>query len=130
MVFPDMGQVMMDFAPRRWGWVIQDVLDFLAEMGVAIPDRTDCALCFWQKLGEWFLLWRDYPDRYERGVILEDFVSGQRGAAYTFRSPQRDTWPASLRELRAEFEKGRVPVTSLRMMDKNRSVGVCRVCTL
>lgn len=130
MIFPDLGQVTMDFAPRRWGWVLQDVIDFLAEMEVTIPDRTDCAVCFWQKLGEWFLLWRDYPDRYERGVMLEDFVTEQRGSPYTFRSPQRDAWPASLRDLRVEFERGRVPTTSLRMMNKNRLVGACRVCTL
>jgi hypothetical protein len=130
MIFPDAGEVEMDFAMRRWGWTIEDVLEFLAWLEVKVPDRTDCAVCFWQKLGEWYLLWRDHPDRFERGVQLELFVSKSRGVAYTFRSPDRDSWPAGLADLRAEFEAGRVPTQSLKMMDKRRQVGACRVCTL
>lgn len=133
MIFPDMGEVVMDFPMRRWGWTVEDVMAFLAEEGVSIPDRTDCAVCFWQKLGEWYLLWRDYPERYERyerGEHAEEYVTIKRGTPFTFRSPQRDNWPASLKELRQEFERGRVPERSLRMMDKRRLVGACRVCTL
>lgn len=130
MIFPDAGEIEMDFPMRRWGWDIDDVKAFLDEEGVTIPERTDCAVCFWQKLGEWYLLWLNYPDRYERGVVAEEFVSRQRGVTHTFRSSQRDIWPAGLKDLRSEFEKGRVPDRSLRMMDKNRLVGTCRVCTL
>jgi hypothetical protein len=130
MIFPDVGEIQMDFPMRRWGWTLQDVTDFLAHEGVTIPARTDCAVCFWQKLGEWYLLWRDHPELYARGEAAEDFVSEQRGAQHTFRSPQRDTWPAALKDLRAEFERGRVPEKSLRMMDSRRLVGACRACTL
>ena len=38
-LFPD----DMDFPMRRWGWIIQDVQDFLAFMGVTIPERN-CTL--------------------------------------------------------------------------------------
>jgi len=130
MVFPDQDGVVMDFPMRRWGWTIDDVWEFLRDMQIAVPARTDCALCFWQKLGEWYELWLNHPDLYEQGVIAEDFVSNARGSEYTFRSPSRDTWPASLRDLRAEFEKGRVPTRSLNGMDKLRQSGACRVCTL
>jgi hypothetical protein len=130
MIFPDMDDVQMDFPLRRWGWVLEDVLQFLQWVGVQVPDRTDCALCFWQKLGEWYLLWRDHPDRYERGVLLEKFVSESRGRTYTLRSQDRDAWPASLADLRAEFENGRIPTRSLAIMDKRRQVGACRACTL
>lgn len=130
MTFPSLGEVQMDFPMRRWGWTLSDVMTFLADQGVTVPERTDCAVCFWQRLGEWYLLWRDHPDRFERGEIAEAFVSEQRGVPYTFRSPDRDTWPASLADLRREFEAGRVPDRSLRMMDKRRLVGACRVCTL
>lgn len=130
MIFPDTNSVEMDFPMRRWGWVLDDVMTFLASEGIVVPDRSDCALCFWQKLGEWYQLWQEHPERYDRGVQLEEYVSAARGKPYTFRSPQRDTWPASLKDLRAEFEKGRVPTVSLRIMDKNRQVGACRVCTL
>lgn len=130
MIFPDAGDITMDFPMRRWGWTIEDVREFLADEGVTIPDRTDCAVCFWQGIGEWYLLWRDHPDEFEKGIVAEDFVSEQRGKPYTLRSAKRDTWPAGLRELRAEFEGGRVPDRALKMMDKRRQVGVCRVCTL
>lgn len=130
MTFPDTGDVRMEFPMQRWGWTLHDVLTFLRDKGVEVPERTDCALCFWQKIGEWYVLWRDFPEEYEKGVMLEDLVSARRGKQYTFRSPQRDSWPASLRELRAEFEAGKVPERSLRMMDKRRMSGACRVCTL
>lgn len=130
MIFPDAGEITMDFPMRRWGWFIQDVQDFLRAMGVTIPERTDCAVCFWQKLGEWYLLWRDHRPLFEQGIVAEDFVTDKRGVAYTFRSPQRDTWPASLRELGKRFEAGDIPARSLKMMDKHRQSGICRACTL
>lgn len=130
MLFPDAGDIVMNFPMRRWGWVIDDVLAFLDFLGVVVPDRTDCAVCFWQKLGEWYNLWLFHPDRYSRGETIEAFVTASRGTQYTFRSPQRDSWPASLRDLRGEFERGRVPTRSLAIMDRRRQVGACRVCTL
>lgn len=130
MVFPDTESVIMDFPMKRWGWTLQDVQEFLAWVGLEIPERTDCAWCFWQKLGEWYLLWRDHPEIYREGEDLEEWVSDERGETFTFRSPSRDKWPASLRELRLLFEAGVKPERSLKMMDKRRLVGACRVCTL
>jgi hypothetical protein len=130
MIFPDADGVTMRFPMREWGWTIEDVKAYLDRKGVIIPDRTDCQWCFWQKLGEWFLLWRDDLASYMEAEQLEEWVSEQRGRIYTWRNPQRDKWPASLRELRARFEAGQVPERSLQMMDKARQVGACRVCTL
>lgn len=130
MIFPDAGQTTMDFPMRRWGWTLSDVIQFLSDEGVTIPERTDCAVCFWQKLGEWYLLWRDHRDLYEQGIVAEEFVTERRGVAYTFRSPQRDSWPASLKDLAKRFAAGDIPTRSLTMMDKHRQSGVCRVCTL
>lgn len=130
MIFPDAGETIMDFPMRRWGWTLQDVLDFLSDFGITIPDRTDCAVCFWQKLGEWFLLWRDHRELFDQGALAEKIVTEKRGVAYTFRSPQRDTWPASLEELGKRFAAGDIPTRSLKMMDKHRQVGACRACTL
>jgi 3'-phosphoadenosine 5'-phosphosulfate sulfotransferase (PAPS reductase)/FAD synthetase len=130
MIFPDADGIEMDFPMRRWGWTLEDVLEFLRDNGVEVPERTDCAVCFWQRLGEWYLLWRDNPELYAEGEALEEFVSTMRGERYSFRSPDRDAWPASLKDLRAEFEAGRVPTRSLAMMDKRRQIGACRVCTL
>ena len=105
------------FPMREWGWNEADVWKYLGEREVTIPRRTDCAVCPYQRLGEWRDLWRDYPEEYAKGVAIEEKLG------HTFRSPQRDAWPASLKELAAEFEKGR----------KIRGDGkapTCRVCSL
>lgn len=103
---------------REWGWGVQDVLAYCAQQGIKVPQRTDCALCYHQRLGEWFRLWRDYPDRYAQGVELE------RRTGHTFRSPGRDTWPAGLAELAVEFAKGR----KIRERRPRQNVDQCRVC--
>lgn len=116
--------VTMRFPLREMGWCESDVLAFLEQRGVRIPERTDCAWCFFQTLGEWWVLYREHPDLYAEAEMIEL----QRG--HTFRSPDRDTWPASLRELRLEFEKGRVPPRTNRQRDLFRGELQCRVCRL
>lgn len=130
MIFPDANGIEMRFPMREWGWKLDDVLAYLRSKNISVPERTDCAVCFWQKLGEWWNLWRDHPDLYAEGEALEGMVTEARGTDYTFRSPDRDSWPASLKALRERFEAGHVPKRSLAMMDKRRQVGACRVCTL
>lgn len=130
MIFPEADNIIMDFPMRRWGWTIDNVLSYLRDKNETIPERTDCMDCFWQKLGEWYLYWRDHRDNFNEAANLETWVSTERGHAYTFRSPQRDKWPASLKELGALFAAGKIPELSLRMMDKRREIGACRVCTL
>ncbi len=106
---------------REWGWGLADVLGYLERQGVEIPRRTDCARCFFQTLGEWYLLWAEHPAAYADAERQEEEFG------HTFRSPGRDTWPAALSDLRREFEGGRTP----------RGVGpdairaaTCRVCSL
>lgn len=130
MVFPEEGGIRVRFPMREWGWALADVRAYLDRRGVTIPERTDCDDCFWATLGELYKLWRDHRDVFYEGAELEEWVSETRGKPYTFRSPQRDTWPASRRELGAEFEKGRVPTISLNMADRKREIGTCRICTL
>lgn len=43
---------------------------------------------------------------------------------HTYRSEQRDSWPAALKDLRAEFENGRVP------KDTRERTVMCRACSL
>jgi PP-loop superfamily ATP-utilizing enzyme len=130
MIFPEEAGITVRFPMREWGWKIEDVLRFLKEREIEIPERTDCAACFWQRIGEWYQLWQDHPEEYAEAEGLEAFVSEARGQPYTFRSPQRDSWPAGLTELRQRFEAGEVPKRSLAMMDKRREIGTCRICTL
>lgn len=130
-IFEPGADVFVRFPLREWGWGLNEVIGYLAEHGVEIPKRTDCAACFWQRLGEWYELWRDWPDQYAEAESLELFVQKERGENYTLRSKSRDSWPALLTDLRLAFEAGRVPTISLKKMeDARRNVGVCRVCTL
>ena len=115
--------VQMHFPMREWGWAIANVYGYLAEQGITIPQRTDCALCFYQKLAEWWRLWKDYPWEFERGVQIEARMG------HTFRSPGRDTWPASLAELRKRFEAGDVPRGVDMQLDMIGEMK-CRVCRI
>jgi hypothetical protein len=130
MIFPDADGVQMRFPLKEWGWTLETVVAYLATRDVVIPERTDCRWCFWQRLAEWYYLWRDDLESYLEAERLEEAVSLVRGVTYTWRSPGRDSWPASLRDLRARFEAGDIPERSIAMMDKRRLVGACRVCTL
>ena len=100
---------------REWNWGLDEVVRYCEQRGFEPPKRTDCAVCFYQTLHEWWSLWYYHPKEYAQGEQWE-FETG-----HTFRSPQRDTWPAGLRELREEFEEGREP------KQRNRKV-MCRVC--
>lgn len=95
--------VTQDLPLVRWGWGLNKVKEYLAGRGVIIPTRTDCDICFFQRLIEWFEFWRDYPELWKEGEALEEYTG------HTFRSPSRDTWPASMKGLRQCFESGKVP---------------------
>jgi 3'-phosphoadenosine 5'-phosphosulfate sulfotransferase (PAPS reductase)/FAD synthetase len=116
--------IVQDYPFQRWGWDEDDVWSFLDDRGITIPQRTDCARCPYQKLGEWYNLWNDYP------MIYADAEAEEKAFGATFRSPtgKHGPWPHDLKSLRLEFEKGRVPERSLRMMEKRR--GMCRACSL
>lgn len=115
-------KIVQDFPFQRWGWGIEEVQAYLASRKVSIPERTDCARCPYQRLGEWYNLWRDHPD------IFASAVSDEERWGHTFRSPGRDSWPASLKELGAMFAAGKIPERSLRMMETRK--GMCRQCSL
>lgn len=115
--------IIRRFPMREWGWKIQDVFDYLGARGIEIPRRTDCAVCFYQKLPEWWELWKGYPTEWAEGEAWEELTG------HTFRSPGRDSWPASMKELRARFEAGDIP----RDVDLQHDLFgqlKCRVCRL
>lgn len=113
------------FPLREWGWTVDDVWNYLNEKGIQIPKRTDCGVCPYQRIGEWWDLWKHHPDEYARGAFLEDLYD------HTFRSAQRDSWPAGLHDLATEFAKGRIPrganETNAPFANPNY---ICRVCSL
>lgn len=113
---------------REWGWGIDDVWNYLDERGVTIPERTDCALCFFQRLPEWKRLRKRHPESYAAGERIEAEMG------HTFRSKSRDSWPAGLTELRAAFDSGRAvrgysEDRQLRFPDCDREA-LCRVCSM
>jgi 3'-phosphoadenosine 5'-phosphosulfate sulfotransferase (PAPS reductase)/FAD synthetase len=114
--------IVTRFPLREWGWGLKEVWAFLNERGVCIPARTDCARCFYQRLGEWYILWRD------NRALFEDAVQQEQQIGATFRTPGRDTWPTSLLELGKRFEKER-PQKSLDRMEREAE-SRCRVCSL
>lgn len=118
---PITAAVRQDFPFQRWGWGIDHVRAFLFKVGVSVPVRTDCARCPYQRLGEWYNLWLHHPEIYA-SAECDELRWG-----HTYRSPQRDTWPAGLKELRERFERGDKPERSLKMMERD---GMCRACTL
>ena len=110
-------QITVRYPLREWGWDETAVWGYLHTANVTIPERTDCARCFYQTLYEWWLLWKTYPD------IYQDAVEEEQRIGHTYRSPQRDTHAAELCKLREEFEQGYVP-------KPRKRAGGCRVCTL
>lgn len=118
--YQNVPNVEMVFPLREAGMGLIEVRRFLADRGIVVPRRTDCMLCFFQRLVEWYELWRDNPTAYAEGERYEAVTK------HTFRSPGRDTQPTSLRELREKFQTGWVP----RDTRDPISAMQCRVCRL
>lgn len=113
-------EVVSVFPFREWGWDVSAVKRYLADRGVCIPRRTDCAECYHQRISEWRDLWRDHPDLFWKAAAVE------QKHGHTFRSPKRDTWPVALVDLAKAFESGR----KIRGDGKQDELDRCRVCSL
>lgn len=123
--YNDIPGVDIRFPLREWGMGEAEVQATLQRFGIACPARTDCAMCYHQRIGEWFELWTNHPDRFEDAVTIE-----QRYGE-TFRTPGRDSWPSALKEMGERFSAGDVPTISLNRMKRERmEAGGCRVCSL
>ena len=125
---------------RDWGWGINDVWQYLVKKKIKIHRRTDCGMCFFQRIDEWYSLWEQYPKRYEKYENLE-FLIG-----HSFMAPgKHKIWPNWLFPLRLEFEKGRMPMAVKKVKGQqaqktlfNSSLDIfdyginrkCRVCSL
>lgn len=123
--YSDIPGVSMRFPLREWGMGEDEVQAELAAREIRCPVRTDCARCYHQRIGEWFMLWLENRD------LFLDAEADEARTGYTFRTPGRDKWPVALCDLRAEFERGNIPTTSLnRMAREQMRAGTCRVCSL
>lgn len=122
-VYGNVEGITQRFPLRELGWGVADVWAYLDSKGVTIPKRTDCARCFYQRLIEWYELWKDHPEIYADAELEESFYK------HTYRSPGRDTWPAALVDLRKEFESGRIPKDT-RLRTSGDREDMCRRCSL
>jgi hypothetical protein len=116
--YQNVPDVEMRFPLREAGMSLADVIAFNEARSITIPPRTDCMWCFFQRLIDWFRLWRDNLPAYLEGEAWE----AQTG--HTFRSPQRDSQPAALKDLRAKFEAGWIPRDTRERLSEMQ----CRVC--
>jgi 3'-phosphoadenosine 5'-phosphosulfate sulfotransferase (PAPS reductase)/FAD synthetase len=116
--YADISGVTMDFPLRRWQWTLHDVRSYLCKRAVQIPKRTDCLKCFFQRLHEWYAFWSTDKERWAEGEKLEELTG------HTFRSSERDSWPAAMKDLRLRFEAGDIP------RGVENSNNRCRVCRL
>lgn len=125
-VYDELGGITQDYPMKRWGWNLGKVQEYLRERGIRIPKRTDCAWCYDQRIEEWWNLWRGHPDVWLEGELLEIEMG------HTFRSPSRDSWPASMRELRLKFESGLHPrgAGTLALDLDQPEYERCRVCQM
>jgi len=113
------------FPLREWGWDIKKVNSYLKEKNITIPKRTDCSLCFYQKISEWFYLWRDNREFFNKGIAFE------KKTGHTFRNPNKKRWGASLEKMSTIFQSGKVPrkaTNQLPLFDEEMIS--CRVCRL
>lgn len=94
-------QVQQAYPLRHVGFELRHVLEEVK--GVPLPWRTDCMLCYHQRISDWHGSWERYPEQLAAGGDIET------ESGHTFRSPGRDTWPLPIVELTEEFEAGRVP---------------------
>jgi hypothetical protein len=116
--YQNVPDVEMIFPLREAGMDLAATVRFLVIRGIYIPARTDCMLCFFQRLIEWYELWRDNLAAYLQGEAWEEMTG------HTFRSPGRDTQPTSLKDLRAKFETGWIPRDTRDPINMMK----CRVC--
>ncbi len=93
------------FPLKEWGWGLREVWSYLKCKGITIPKRTDCARCFFQRKGEWWELWKSYPEIYADAEKQEaDF-----GNTFLTQGKWGPNFPHSLEGMRKKFEGGYLP---------------------
>jgi 3'-phosphoadenosine 5'-phosphosulfate sulfotransferase (PAPS reductase)/FAD synthetase len=123
--YSDIEGVTMRFPFREWGWKLKDVLGYLVERDISVPERTDCARCFHQRIGEWWRLWANHR------AIWMDAEADEARYNQTYRTPGRDSWPTALKDLRSEFEAGKIPKNADQIQFRSTmQAGGCRVCAM
>lgn len=118
-----LGDIKQKYPLQEWKWGLNEVWQYLKEKNITIPRRTDCGMCFYQRIGEWWLLWNEYPKRFQKYINIENKYD------HTFMSPgKHKIWPHKLEDLKLEFEKGRKP-QEIKRKYKNKNIP-CLLCNI
>jgi len=72
--YGDIDGVSMRFPLREWGMGENAVQATLAERGIRTPDRTDCARCYHQRIGEWWELWNRHDGLFDSAACIIPLV--------------------------------------------------------
>ncbi len=147
-IYPNMPNVTQRYPLRELGMGDPEVLAWLEQRDVLwrIPERTDCARCYHQQIGEWWRLWYEHRHLFIEAIAFEAEMGGtfrtpildEHGEhvmvtryGLTFAACWRDTWPVRLADMLILFEAGHVPTArgDPRTRDLFRS-GACRACSL
>lgn len=126
-IYGDIPGITFEYPFRTSGWTVDDVWRYLGNRNQTIPPRTNCRRCYDQQLREWWELWKSEPKVWAEAEQQEAMTG------HTFRSPQRDTWPASLVQLREKFDTGAIPRgvdLQIPMFGEVTQFTRCRVCSL
>jgi hypothetical protein len=123
------GAVQERYPLREWGVTRADVIGGLRNAGISIPKRTDCRMCFWQRIGEWYDLWVRDPAGFQAAVDHE------HRTGRTLLSPGKFTnWPSDLKSMREEFIRGRIPrgtsTVQGELFSDDQTENSCRLCRL
>jgi hypothetical protein len=132
------------FPLREWGFGESEVQAELARRGIVVPDRTDCARCYHQQIGEWWRLWFDHRPLFSEAALFEaelgqtfrepkladgEPVYSERGG-FRFAASSRDTWPVRLADMATLFEMGFVPTIGRDPRARDLfAFGPCSVCS-
>lgn len=124
--YDDIEGVESRFPFREWGWTLGNVLGYLMQRDIVVPERTGCRRCYHQRIGEWWRLWANDRETYLDAEADEERIGG------TYRTPGRDSWATGLKELRLEFESGKVPkeANQTQLFRPTMTAGGCRVCAM
>jgi hypothetical protein len=126
-IYGDIPGITFEYPLRNLGWGVDEVWRYLGMRQQTIPWRTNCRRCYDQRLSEWWELWKTHKQAWAEAEAQET------ATGHTFRSPQRDSWPAPLAELRKKFEAGEIPRgvdLQLPMFGEANMQSRCRVCSL
>lgn len=96
----------------------------IEQAGLAVPPKSGCWLCPFQRASQWRALWERHPDLFERAAHLEEIASARTGRHITLDP----SGAVTLRQRQAMYE-GQIPMFEESAMEDMLAYRPC-VCGL